>query len=344
MRYDVAMQRPDKLRVIIPGDGPASEFYYDGKSMMAYAPAENLVAVADAPPTIDGTLKAAFEAADIYYPFTDLLVADPYAAMADGAILAFYIGPSGMVGDTKTEMLAWANPRGVPADLDRRRRQAAAPRARGLQRRSAGLAPSTGSVELADRCGDPSGRVHVGEGQERAADEVRPAGARVRAARPEAAWERKAVQGCYGPAGREVTMIRGDVMKTIVAMAGALLLGVLWQDPAGAWSSANRYGGSTSHSEGETSHTNAYGGSSSHSYGRAPSTPMPTVEAASTHTEAERSTPTPTAAARMARMAKGPRTPIRPGRRPITPRFRGLCRISRLSPACRGPVLLGIWL
>ena len=30
-------------------DGPASEFYYDGKKMMAYAPAENLVAIADAP-------------------------------------------------------------------------------------------------------------------------------------------------------------------------------------------------------------------------------------------------------------------------------------------------------
>jgi hypothetical protein len=110
VRYDVAMQRPDKLRVMIPGDGPASEFYYDGKSIMAYAPAENLVAVADAPPTIEGALKTAFDTADIYYPFTDLLVPDPYAAMADGAILAFYIGPSGMVGDTKTEMLAWANP------------------------------------------------------------------------------------------------------------------------------------------------------------------------------------------------------------------------------------------
>jgi hypothetical protein len=30
-RYDVTMQRPDKLRVLMPGDGPASEFYYDGK-------------------------------------------------------------------------------------------------------------------------------------------------------------------------------------------------------------------------------------------------------------------------------------------------------------------------
>jgi hypothetical protein len=110
VRYDVTMQRPDKLRVIIPGDGPASEFYYDGKSMMAYAPAEDLVAVADAPPTIDGALKAAFETADIYYPFTDLVVADPYLAMTNSAILAFYIGPSGMVGGAKTEMLAWANP------------------------------------------------------------------------------------------------------------------------------------------------------------------------------------------------------------------------------------------
>jgi hypothetical protein len=110
VRYDVAMQRPDKLRVIIPGDGPASEFYYDGKTMMAFAPAENLVAVTDAPPTIDAALKAAFVSADIFYPFTDLVVADPFAALTNGATLAFYIGPSGVVGGVKTEMLAWANP------------------------------------------------------------------------------------------------------------------------------------------------------------------------------------------------------------------------------------------
>jgi hypothetical protein len=110
VRYDVAMQRPDKLRVIIPGDGPASEFYYDGKTMMAYAPVENLVAIADAPPTIDAALKAAFVNADIFYPFTDLVVVDPYAALTNGAILAFYIGPSAEVGGVKTEMVAWANP------------------------------------------------------------------------------------------------------------------------------------------------------------------------------------------------------------------------------------------
>ncbi len=109
-RYDVTMQRPDRLRILIPGDGPASEFYYDGKSMVAYAPAENLAAVADAPPTIDAALVNAYRTAAIYYPFTDLLVTDPYASLTDGAILAFYIGPSSVVGGTKTDMVAWANP------------------------------------------------------------------------------------------------------------------------------------------------------------------------------------------------------------------------------------------
>jgi hypothetical protein len=108
-RYDVMMQRPDKLRIMMPGDGPASEFYYDGKTMMAYAPAENLVAVADAPPTIDAALMTAYRQAATFFPFTDLLVTDPYAAMTDGAILAFYIGPSSVVGGTKTDMVAWAN-------------------------------------------------------------------------------------------------------------------------------------------------------------------------------------------------------------------------------------------
>jgi hypothetical protein len=109
MRYDVTMQRPDKLKILMPGDGPASELYYDGKAIMAYAPVENLVAVADAPPTIEAALRQAYNNAAIFFPFTDLLVTDPYVALTDGAILAFYIGPSSVVGGVKTEMVAWAN-------------------------------------------------------------------------------------------------------------------------------------------------------------------------------------------------------------------------------------------
>jgi hypothetical protein len=109
MRYDVTMQRPNKLRILMPGDGPASEFYYDGKSMVAYAPVENLAAVTDAPPTIEAALLTAFRTAGIYFPFSDLLAADPYAALADGVKLAYVVGPSANVGGTKTEMVVWAN-------------------------------------------------------------------------------------------------------------------------------------------------------------------------------------------------------------------------------------------
>jgi hypothetical protein len=108
-RYDVVMQRPERLRVITVGDGPVSEFYLDGKTMVAFAPAENLVAIAEAPPTLEAALKMAFEKAAIYFPFTDLLLPDPYAALADGTKLAFYVGPSGLVGGVKTDMVAWAN-------------------------------------------------------------------------------------------------------------------------------------------------------------------------------------------------------------------------------------------
>ena len=108
-RYDVTMQRPDRLRVINQGDGPASEFYLDGQTMIALAPAENLVAIAEAPPTLEAALKMAFEKAAIYFPFTDLLLPDPYAALADGTKLAFHVGPSGLVGGVKTDMVAWAN-------------------------------------------------------------------------------------------------------------------------------------------------------------------------------------------------------------------------------------------
>ena len=106
---EVVMQRPDKLRVITLGDGPASEFYYDGKTMTAFAPAENLVAVTAAPSTIDATLKAAFDSAAIYFPFSDVVLADPYKALAEGLTVAFYVGQSKVIGGTTTDMVALVN-------------------------------------------------------------------------------------------------------------------------------------------------------------------------------------------------------------------------------------------
>ncbi len=108
-KSEVTLQRPDKLRVITLGDGPPSDFYYDGKTMTAFAPIEDLVAVAPAPPTIDAALEEADHSAAIYFPFSDVIVADPYKDLAEGLRLAFYIGQSVVVGGTTTDMVAYAN-------------------------------------------------------------------------------------------------------------------------------------------------------------------------------------------------------------------------------------------
>jgi len=107
-KFEVTMQRPDKLRVILAGDGPVSEFYDDGKTVMAFAPAENLVAITDAQPTIDKTLESVFHSAAIYFPFTDLIVTDPYGDMAPGLKHAYYVGQSKVVGGITTDIVAFA--------------------------------------------------------------------------------------------------------------------------------------------------------------------------------------------------------------------------------------------
>ena len=106
-KSEVTLQRPDKLKVITPGDGPPSEFYYDGKTMTAFAPKENLIAVVDAPPTVDAALQAAYDSAAIYFPFSDVIVTDPYKDIADGLKVAFYIGQSSVVDGITTDMVAY---------------------------------------------------------------------------------------------------------------------------------------------------------------------------------------------------------------------------------------------
>lgn len=107
-KYEVTLQRPDKLRVLKPADGPANGFYYDGKTMMGYASAENLLAVADAPPTIDATLEKAYKLAGISVPFDDLIVADPYGDLVPGLKHAYYVGQSHVVGGITTDIVAYA--------------------------------------------------------------------------------------------------------------------------------------------------------------------------------------------------------------------------------------------
>lgn len=105
VKSEVVMQRPNRLRVVKVGDGVPDEFYYDGKTVMAFVPSANVVAVADAPPTVDEMLDSAWDYAAIHFPFADVLVSNP-CDVFQGPKSAFYVGQSKVVGGVTTDMVA----------------------------------------------------------------------------------------------------------------------------------------------------------------------------------------------------------------------------------------------
>lgn len=106
--YEVALQRPDKIAVITVGDGPRTEFYDDGKVMMSFHPAENLVAVTNAPAGgIDAALEKLFTESGTYFPFTDQIVKDPWGDIASALTGAFTVGESNLIGGVTTDVVAY---------------------------------------------------------------------------------------------------------------------------------------------------------------------------------------------------------------------------------------------
>ncbi len=257
-RSEVTLQRPDKLRVITPGDGPPSEFYYDGKTMTAFAPKENLVAVADAPPTIDAALEVAYHTGAIYFPFSDVIVADPYKDIADGLKIAFYIGQSIVVGGTTTDMVAYVTGDVFVQIWIGAQDQAPTSHLRHLPERSRAVAPRSRTVQLGTGCHRSRGRFRSGQDRGRFTHRVRTP-RRSGFDRHEATAENQARQGA----------MRRRVMKqAVIRLVGLLILAPV-AGPAGAWSHADRYGGTASHTPGSQSltRTDAAGGSLTQSAG-----------------------------------------------------------------------------
>lgn len=108
-KSDVALMRPNRFAVVTMGDGPRSAFYYDGKEMAVAMPDQNLVAVAAAPGSVEDMLDQAFVKAGIYFPWVDLITANPYGEIEKGLKTAFYVGQSKIIGDTTTDIVAFAN-------------------------------------------------------------------------------------------------------------------------------------------------------------------------------------------------------------------------------------------
>lgn len=88
----------DKLLVESGGDLFPFRFYFDGKTVIAFAPEQKAYARKAAPGTIDEVLQAAAKRGEVAFVFADLVSSDPYAAMTNGMQGAVVVGLSTIDG------------------------------------------------------------------------------------------------------------------------------------------------------------------------------------------------------------------------------------------------------
>ncbi len=109
VQASVSLERPDKMKIVTSGDGPPSEFLYDGKTIMEYLPTQNMVAETGAPPSLAAMLDDVYEKYGFYFPFIHYIVDQSHEKLIDGLTSAFVIGQSKLVGGVTTDMVALAN-------------------------------------------------------------------------------------------------------------------------------------------------------------------------------------------------------------------------------------------
>ncbi|HEY5792002.1 MAG TPA: DUF2092 domain-containing protein [Chthoniobacterales bacterium] len=106
---EVALKRPDKIRARLDGEAPGFDFYYDGKTVSAFAPATKVYSVTPAPATIDAMLPDLEEETGIRFATAPLLFSDPYRVLTRRLTSALVVGPA-VVHGTACEHLAFRSP------------------------------------------------------------------------------------------------------------------------------------------------------------------------------------------------------------------------------------------
>jgi hypothetical protein len=106
---DVALQRPDKLRARLRGEAPAFDFYFDGKTVLAFAPGTMVYSKTTAPATIDAMLPELEDETGIRFVTAPLLLSNPFAALTRKLSSAIVVGPSRVHGVACTH-LAFRSP------------------------------------------------------------------------------------------------------------------------------------------------------------------------------------------------------------------------------------------
>ncbi len=106
---EIALKRPNKLRAKVAGEVPNFDFIYDGSTIAAFAPNNNVYSISKAPETIDAMLPFVERETGIHFPSAYVLFSDPYAVLAKGLTSALVVG-SDTVEGVPCEHLAFRAP------------------------------------------------------------------------------------------------------------------------------------------------------------------------------------------------------------------------------------------
>jgi hypothetical protein len=97
---EVVVKRPGGVYVEWNGDLGARQFWYDGKSVTLYDPAQPFYASETAPPEIDNMLAQLLPKLDFVPPLADFLYRDPYKAVRGNIQYGFDFGQNDVNGRT----------------------------------------------------------------------------------------------------------------------------------------------------------------------------------------------------------------------------------------------------
>lgn len=106
---DVTVARPNKMRAMRAGDVMDQRFFYDGKTMTLYNPAQKVYATVAAPPTVETTIDFARETIGILLPAADLLYRNAFPLLMQDVTLATVVGQS-VIGGVTCDHLLFSRP------------------------------------------------------------------------------------------------------------------------------------------------------------------------------------------------------------------------------------------
>ena len=105
----VMLRRPNKLRAERMSDLVSQEFYFDGKALTLYNPADKVYATVAAPDTVEGMLDFACDQLDIIAPAGDFLYRNAFDLLMQVTTSGFVVGKA-MIGGVKCDHLAFGGP------------------------------------------------------------------------------------------------------------------------------------------------------------------------------------------------------------------------------------------